>query len=295
MGNERLDRKAVANVASSRLFYRSVSRCLPITLLLSGVVAARDVATRSSIAPALYGTALPNGYISTFAGSGSSTYGGDGGAATSAGMRDPVDAVSDAAGNVFVTDSLADVVRKIDTSGNISLFAGTVNSAGFSGDGGPATSAQLQSPKGLAIAADGSVYIADFSNARIRRVSPSGTITTVAGSGWSDVNGGDGDGGAATSAKLNPFGLAFDGAGNLYVSDWYASRVRKIDTSGVISTVAGSGSPSGAGYSGDGGSATSAQLNNPRGIAVDGASNLYIADTSNDVVRNWAVEQRDRA
>ena len=268
-----------------RVAWRLIALWLSPLVVAIGLPVAAAVVSTQTTAGALPGTALSYGYISTFAGSGSSTYSGDGGAATSAGFADPVDAVSDASGNVYVSDSLADVVRKVDTSGTITLFAGTVNTAGFSGDGGAATSAKLSAPKGLAVGSDGSVYIADFNNARVRKVNPSGTISTIAGNGFSDVNGGDGDGGAATSAKLNPFGLAFDSAGNLYASDWDANRVRKIDTSGNISTVAGSGTPSSPGYSGDGSAATSAQLDEPRGIAVDGSGNLFIADTSNEVVR----------
>jgi hypothetical protein len=164
-------------------------------------------------------------------------------------------------------------------SGTISTVAGN-GTQGFSGDGGPATDADLSSPFGVAVDAAGNLYIADFYNNRVRKVSTSGTITTVAGNG---TTGFSGDGGPATNASLyNPAGVAVDAAGNLYIADTSNERVRKVSTSGTITTVAGDGTQ---GFSGDGGPATNASLNQPYGVAVDAAGNLYIADTSNGRVR----------
>jgi sugar lactone lactonase YvrE len=149
----------------------------------------------------------------------------------------------------------------------------------FSGDGGPATSASLGSPSGVAVDASANLYIADFSS-RVRKVSSSGTITTVAGDG---KQGFSGDGGPATSASLNnPNGIAVDASGNLFIADTDNNRIRKVSASGVISSVAGNGN---AGFSGDGGEATAASLNQPRGVAVDSSGNLFIADASNSLIR----------
>ena len=144
---------------------------------------------------------------------------------------------------------------------------------GISGDGGQATSAQLNNPVGVAVDAQGSLYIADYANNRVRKVS-GGIITTVAGTGTAGYSG---DGGQATSAQLNfPVGVAVDAQGSLYIADSGNYRVRKV-SGGIITTVAGTGT---AGYSGDGGQATSAQLNVPFGVAVDAQGNLYIADST---------------
>jgi uncharacterized protein (TIGR03437 family) len=184
----------------------------------------------------------------------------------------------DAAGNLYIADTLNNVVRKVSANGVIAAFAGT-GTAGSSGDGGAAASAQLNAPQGVAVDAAGNVFIADTQNHRIRKVS-GGAITSVAGSGTAGYSG---DGGSATAAQLNaPFGVAVDAAGNLYIAEFSNSRVRKVDTKGAITTVAGNGV---AGYSGDGGPAASAQLNGPQGVAVDGAGNLYIADTANNRIR----------
>jgi sugar lactone lactonase YvrE len=203
----------------------------------------------------------------------------DGGPAVSANLDSPFGVAVDAAGNLYIADTSNNRVRRVSVSGVITTVAGT-GSPGFSGDGGPATNAQLASPSGVAVDAAGNLYIADNGNSRVRRVSVSGVITTVAGTG---MYGFSGDGGPATNAQLkSPFGVAVDSVGNLYIADPYNHRVRKVSVSGVITTVAGTG-PSG--FWGDGEAATDAQLSFPSGVAVDGAGNLYIADTGNSRVR----------
>jgi uncharacterized protein (TIGR03437 family) len=170
-----------------------------------------------------------SGNISTVAGTGTVGYSGDGGPATSAQILPPIGLAVDAKGNLYIAESGAGVphVRKVDTSGIITTFAGSGSSAGFSGDGGPAVNAQLNTLAGLAVDQAGNLYIADAGNYRVRKVDTSGIITTVAGNGQIDL-GGNGDGGAATSAALQPSGLAFDAAGNLDVSDYSAGRIRRI-------------------------------------------------------------------
>ncbi len=226
-------------------------------------------------APAVYAA----GIITTVAGTGTSGYSGDEGAATSAQFMSTYGIALDAAGNLYIVDFYNHRIRKMDTSGIITTVAGT-GTRGYSGDGGAATSAQLNYPCAVAVDAAGNLYISDSGNYRIRKVDTSGTITTVAGAG---TYGYSGDEGAATLAKLQgPYGVAVDVAGNLYISDYAVNAIRKVDASGIITTVAGTGT---GGYSGDGGSAVSAQLNSPRGVAADAAGNLYIADTANNVIR----------
>jgi sugar lactone lactonase YvrE len=217
-----------------------------------------------------------SGTITTVAGNGSS---GDGGPAIDASLSFPQGVVVDAAGNLYIADINNHRVRKVSVSGTITTVAGN-GTPGFSGDGGPATNAGLPEPYGVAVDAAGNLYIVDINNHRVRKVSVSGTITTVAGNG---TPGFSGDGGPATNARLAyPTGVAVDAAGNLYIADRLNSRVRKVSTSGTITTVAGDGS---AGFSGDGGPATNAQLAGPYGVAVDAAGNLYIADFQNSRVR----------
>ena len=223
------------------------------------------------------------GVISTVAGSFLGGFGGDGGPAVEAALYYPEGVAVDGAGNLFIADSLNDRIRKVDAAGVISTVAGT-GSFGFSGDGGPAVEAQLNDPADVTTDGAGNLYIADRYNDRIRKVDSAGVISTVAGTGES-LGGFSGDGGPATAALLSsPEGVAVDGAGNLFIADRYNDRIRKVDSAGVISTVAGTGESFG-GFSGDGGPATAALLSSPEGVAVDGAGNLFIADTDNHLVR----------
>ncbi len=209
---------------------------------------------------------------STLAGSGVYGYSGDGGLATAAKLAYPTGLAADNDGNVYVVDQLNQRVRRIDRNGVITTFAGN-GSSGYGGDGGPATSARLNYPQGATLAPDGSLVIADSSNQRVRRVSPQGIITTIAGNG---LLGYSGDGVAATSTRLsNPTDVAYDDAGNLYIADRNNCRVRLVDVNGIISTIAGSG---GCAFGGDGGPATQAYLNGPLVLAWDPRGALYIAE-----------------
>ena len=225
--------------------------------------------------------ARAQGIITTVAGNGSSGFSGDGGPATSAKLSlfTSAGVAVDSAGNLYIGDSSNSRVRKVTPSGTITTVAGNGN-PGFSGDGGPATSAQLTTPVGVAVDPASNLYIADFGGQRIRKVTPAGTITTVAGNG---VQGFSGDDGPATSAKLfNPTGVAVDVTGNIYIADYFNGRIRKVTPSGIITTVAGTGV---SGFSGDGGPATSARLDQAQCVAVDTMGNLYIADYLNQRIR----------
>ena len=219
------------------------------------------------------------GVISTVAGSGVRGYAGDGGPATAARLNYPYEVVTDAAGNLYIGDYWNHRIRKVTRDGLISTVAGT-GEQGFEGDGGPATAAQLNGPNGITLDAQGNLYVSDQRNQRIRKIDSAGVITTVAGNG---LQGFAGDGGPATSAQLStPGSLAVDAAGNLLITDYGNSRIRKVTPEGIITTVAGSGT---AGFAGDGGPATAAQLNGPSGLAADAAGNLYLADYANHRVR----------
>ena len=260
--------------------------------------------------------------ISTVAGTGDAGYraADDGGPATAAQLNQPFSVAVDGAGNLYIADRANQRIRKVDTAGVITTFAGT-GTAGYSGDGAAATMARFNGPYGVAadgagnvyiadwinsrirkvdtagvittfatglntpydMAADraGNVYIADTNNGRIRRVDTAGVITTFAGTGL--PAGYSGDGAAATAAQFNlPSSVAPDGAGNVYISDTLNHRIRKVNAAGVITTFAGTGANT---YGGDGGAPDAAQLRNPSGIAVDSAGNLYIADMNNHRIR----------
>lgn len=226
--------------------------------------------------------AYPSGIISTIAGIPTSGgYSGDGGPAVLAQISLPWGLAVDPLSNcLYISDFNNYVVRKVDlTTGIISTVAGN-GTYGYSGDGGPATLAQVAGITGVAVDASGNLYMADQGNSVIRMVDGSGTIYTVAGN---NTAGYSGDGGPAISAQLNyPSDVAIDPSGNLYIGDVGNNVVRIVDPSGTINTFAGNGTP---GYSGDGGPATSAQLKSPNGVAADAFGNVYIGDLSNIVVR----------
>jgi len=207
-------------------------------------------------------------------------------AALDAPFHGPRGLAFDANGNLFVTQCewTWAAIDKIDPNGLVTRFAGTGN-PGFAGDGGPATAAQLKCPTGIAVGPDGAVYFADHLNNRIRRVDAAGIITTFAGSGPPGLNLGtfSGDGGPATEATLQePWGVAFDPAGKLYIADRDNVRVRRVQTNGKITTVAGYGRY---GSAGDGGPATEAQMCPPVGVAIDPAGELVIPDACETTIR----------
>jgi len=219
---------------------------------------------------------VANGLITTVVGNGSSGFSGDNGPAASAQLNGPSGVAVDSAGNLYIADTLNNVVRKV-SAGVIATVAGT-GTPGSGGDNGPPTSAQLYAPSGIAVDSSGNLYIADSANNRIRLVS-GGVIATIAGTGTPGLSG---DNGPAINAQLYaPSGIAVDSSGNLFIADTYNGIIREI-SNGVISTVAGNGT---LGYAGDNGPALRAQLNNPYGIAVDSVGNLYIADTADQRIR----------
>ncbi|MBK8024992.1 MAG: hypothetical protein IPK19_27155 [Chloroflexi bacterium] len=224
-----------------------------------------------------------DGVITTVAGNGTLGFGGDGGLATEAAFAAPVAVAVSADGALIIADNFNNRIRRVGTDGIINTIVGN-GEFGFSGDGGPATAAMLQYPEDVAVSSDGSLYIPDMWNHRIRRVGPDGIITTVAGNG---SQGFGGDGGPATAASLAvPQGVAVGADGVLYIADWDNHRIRRVGSGGIITTIAGDGT---AGFGGDGGPATEAWLNRPSGMAVGADGALYIADSFNDRIRRVAL------
>src|SRR5262249_52069498 len=219
----------------------------------------------------------PAGIITNYAGSGApGGTTGDGGPATQASLNLPFALALDTVGNLYITDPEINRVRKVTPGGIITTFAGSGGAGvgGFSGDGGPATQAQLYYPRGVGAGAVGNIYIADSLNHRIRKVAPNGIITTIAGAG---EEGFSGDGGPAAQARINfPHGLAVDYSGSLLIIDYGNLRVRRITPDGIINTIAGGAS--GDGPSGDGGPATQARFSTPFNLAVDASGNIYVAE-----------------
>jgi len=233
-----------------------------------------------------------NGRLSVVAGTGVFAEGGDGAPATKADLQAPTGMAFDRRGNLYVADYWGDRIRRIDSNGVISTFAGSGPSTleratysnpdpneGFSGDGGPATAARFYAPLGLAFDSHDTLYVADSFNGRVRRISPDGTITSL-------------DASSLPGRPWFPRYLAFDAAGNLYVADGAPNpvigsliggcRIVRVSPVGVMTVVAGTGT---CGFSGDGGSAAAAQLDNPSGLAFDSAGNLYVADSNNQRIR----------
>jgi NHL repeat len=243
-----------------------------------------NAATVGRRAPSAASSAFAEATISLVAGRGVAGYLGDGGPATLAQLNGPTGVATDAAGGILVVDA-SNRVRRI-AYGTITTIAGS----GVAGhvheglplpdDGGPALDAQMNDPIGVAIDRDGNVLIADALYHRIRRVTPEGTITTIAGNGYPEFAG---DGGPATAASLQyPTGVALDRDGNVFIADTANHRIRRIDPDGTITTVAGTG---GAGFAGDDGPATEAKLHHPTGVAVSRKGELFIADEYNHRIR----------
>ena len=220
-----------------------------------------------------------SGVITTIAGTGVAGYSGDGGQAVNAQLSGPMGVAADGYGDVFIADTGNNRIRKVTSDGTMYTVAGNGN-AGFLGDGGLAPFAAIHSPQGVAVDAAGNIYIADTGNQRVRMATPTLTIQTIGGNGRPGYSG---DGGPGVNAQLNsPAAVAVDGAGNVYVADRDNGRVRMIAPSGTITTVAGSASTTGIG---DGGPAGSASLSAPQGVTVDGAGDIFVADSGHNRIR----------
>ena len=212
--------------------------------------------------------ATQNSIVTTFAGNGGSAS-GDGGPASSAGVGGPIGLYLDPAGNMLISDANSGQIRKVSPAGIISTIAGT-GTPGFSGDGGPALLAQLNTPCQMTEDPAGNLYICDYANHRIRKIDTAGIITTFAGNG---TPGSSGDGGPATLASLTtPFGIVVDSSGNVIYSGFGENEIRQISPAGIITGIAGNGV---SGHSGDGGPATIGQIALPEALFQDGAGNLY--------------------
>ncbi|HTB06974.1 MAG TPA: T9SS type A sorting domain-containing protein [Bacteroidia bacterium] len=218
------------------------------------------------------------GIITTYAGTGSQGFTGDGGQAALAELYNPEGVAVDDSGNVFIADRNNARIRKVNKKRIITTIAGN-GTGGFSGDGGAATIAEINWPKGVATDDSGSVYIADYNNNRIRKVSAKGIITTIAGNGTAGYSG---NGGSALAAEINgPTGVAIDTLGNIYIAD-YSNHIRKVSRAGIISSIAGNGTT---GFSGDGGPATSAMMSSPWSVTVNDSGFIFFPDGGNQRVR----------
>jgi sugar lactone lactonase YvrE len=226
----------------------------------------------------------PDGIINRFAGNNTSGFSGDGGPANQAALNYPQGLAIDRDGNVYIADGGNRVIRKVNRQGIIQTIAGIPGSFGYSGDGGPATAAQLAAPNGMAFDTAGNLFFADAGRHVIRKIDTSGIITTVAGTGTSGFSG---DGGPATAARLySPTDICFDINGNMIIADRDNHAIRRINSSGIIERIAGIGGFLNYGFTGDGGAATAAKLNKPQSVSVDSAGNIYFSDYSNKRIRS---------
>lgn len=217
--------------------------------------------------------------VTARAGNGNAAFGGDNGPASNAALAGPYEVTFDTNGNLFIADTFNHRIRKVNSDGLITTVAGS-GTSGFSGDGGPAQSARLDGPQGVAVDRNGNLFIADSGNSRIRKVDTSGTITTIAGNGQCC---GTGDNGPASSARIGfPYGIAVDATGNLYVAEFFGHRIRRIAANGTITTIAGNGE---SGFRGDGGLANVARLLLPGSITLASDGSLYFTDIGNHRVR----------
>nr|WP_168723356.1 RICIN domain-containing protein [Streptomyces sp. SAT1]ANO41926.1 hypothetical protein A8713_032185 [Streptomyces sp. SAT1] len=224
----------------------------------------------------------PDGKISTVAGTGTAGFSADGSAATAARLNGPYGVALDSTGTLYFSEYGNHRIRRMTADGKLGTVAGN-GAAGFRGDDGPAASAQLNGPHAVAVDSEDVLYVVDYGNHRVRKVTADGRISTVAGTGSAGFSG---DGGPAASAKLKaPVGVAVDSTGAVYIADYGNHRVRKVTPDGRISTVAGTGA---AGFAGDDGPAVSAQLNNPIAVATDCVDTLYVADFVNNRLRKIA-------
>ena len=225
----------------------------------------------------------PSGNVTTLAGNGTPGYAdGMGGPTGTAEFRGPAGVAVDAAGNVYVADYYNNRINKVDSSGNVTTLAGNGMPGYADGTGGPTGTAEFYSPSNVVVDAAGNVYVADSVNNRIRKVDPSGNVTTLAGNGTQGSA--DGTGGPTGTAEFNnPWGVAVDAAGNVYVADSGNNRIRKVDPNGNVTMLAGNGTW---GFEdGTGGPTGTAEFNGPEGVAVDAAGNVYVADSANNRIR----------
>jgi serine/threonine protein kinase, bacterial len=213
----------------------------------------------------------PGGVVSTLAGSG--TAGAADGTGAAASFNSPTGVAADGAGNVYVADYGNNKIRKVSPAGVVSTLAGSGSQGSVDGTG---AAASFDAPRGVAVDSSGNVYVADYGNNKIRKVSSAGVVSTLAGSGTAGAV----DGTGAAASFSNPFGVAVDGAGNVFVADTFSNKIRKVTSAGVVSTLAGSGT--GGAVDGTG---AAASFDSPTGVAVDGAGSVFVADSSNNKIR----------